>query len=350
MIRKAPPAVVGGLIIGALVFGLSQAADACSRIFWSTNDQAMVVGRTMDLFMDDKPRLVYLPRGIARKGLADDTAQRWTSKYASVAVTGLDTSVTDGMNEHGLAVNLLYLHGTDYEPADQRPTISNGIWAQYVLDNFTTVTEALDGLRGVRVVSRSAGGHEWPLHLALEDATGDSAIIEYIKGQMVVHHGKEYTVMTNEPSYDEQLANVKQYKLFGGELSMPGDIDPKSRFVRATSYLKTLPAPADYREAVAYLAGLVRSVMVPFGAIDTSSSNSADTWPTRWITLADLSHKRYFFLSAHSPNVFWVDLDKFDPASSTILAVDPQNPELNGDVSAQMTPFAPIKTEYPPPL
>jgi glycosyltransferase involved in cell wall biosynthesis len=51
-------------------------------------------------------------------------------------------------------------------------------------------------------------------HLALEDPSGDSAIIEPIDGELVVHHGAEYTVMANSPAYDEQLANLSRYEGF----------------------------------------------------------------------------------------------------------------------------------------
>ena len=51
-----------------------------------------------------------------------------------------------------------------------------------------------------------ANGHKANVHLAMEDASGDSAIVEYIGGKPVVHHGRQYTSMTNDPTYDEQLA------------------------------------------------------------------------------------------------------------------------------------------------
>ena len=346
-----------GIVASLQTVGANRAAEACTRIFWNTNAKATVSARTMDLFMDDKPRLVYMPRGLKHTGAADPSAAHWSSKYSSVVVTSLDVGVVDGLNEHGLGAHLLYLHGTKYEPSNGRPVISNLIWSQYVLDNFTTVAEALDGLKQVRVVSKMAVGQEWPLHLALEDETGDSAIIEYVDGHIKIHHGKEFTVMTNEPSMDQQLANLKRYKLFGGDLSMPGDIDPISRFVRASSYLKTLPAPADDREALGHLTEVIRNVAVPFGAVNTSGSEAADTWPTRWATLIDLSQKRYFFFPVHGPNVFWVDLEKLNQKSSSLLAIDPNSAMLSGDITSQMKKLIPprngstsTKMEYPPPL
>ena len=323
-------------------------ASACSLILWNTNDKAVVAARTMDLYMDDRPRLVFLPRGIARTGLPSGNAVQWTSKYASAVLTALDQATSDGMNEAGLSAHLLYLHGTEHEPDDARPGLSNLMWSQYVLDNFTTVVDALAALKGVRIVSAKAEGREWPLHLSIEDATGDSAVIEFVGGKVVVHHGKDVTVMTNEPPLDEQIANLKRYRLFGGNLPMPGDIDPMSRFVRASSYLKTLPPPADTTEAVGHLAGVVRNVAVPFGAHDTSGGDSMDAWPTRWASVSDHTHKVYYVMPVNSPNVLWVDFSKLKPDGKDILAVTPTEPGLSGDVSASLKPFGTTARAFPP--
>lgn len=156
---------------------------------------------------------------------------------------------------------------------------------------------------------------------------------------MVVHHGKEYTVMTNEPAFDEQLANLKRYKLFGGDLPMPGDVDPLSRFVRAASYLKTLPAPKNEVEAVAGAYSVARNVAVPFGAEDTSGSETEDSWPTRWFTLADLTHRVYYFQATTSPNLYWVDLAKLPiDEGSPVLSVDAYDAALTGDIATALRP------------
>jgi penicillin V acylase-like amidase (Ntn superfamily) len=338
----------GCVAAGVARLGFGVPAKACSLILWNTNGQAVVAARTMDLYVDDKPRLVYLPRSIARRGAAESNAAQWTSKYASAVLTGFDAGTSDGMNEAGLAAHLLYLHGSEHENADQRPAVSNLWWAQYVLDNYATVAEALEGLKTVRIVSSEAHGREWPLHLALEDASGDSAVLEFVEGKLVIHHGKDVTVMTNEPPLDEQLANLKRYKLFGGDLAMPGDVDPMSRFVRASSYLKTLPKPANTYEAVSHLAGIARNVAVPFGAENTSGGEAVDTWPTRWGTVVDLTHKVFYVMPVNSPAVFWVDFGKLDAKSSEILSVDPYDIRLSGDVSAQLKSFAPVQRPFPP--
>ena len=193
---------------------------ACSLVLWNTNGQAVVVARTWDLYVDDKPRLVYLPRGIARRGVAEANAAQWTSKYASTVMTGFDAGASDGMNEAGLSAHLLYLHGAEHDPPTSARPLEPPVGA-------VCPRQLCQGGGGAGRVQRrtdrvkQAHGREWPLHLAIEDASGDSAVLEYVGGKVVVHHGKDVNVMTNEPTLDVQLTNLKRYKLFGGSLSMP---------------------------------------------------------------------------------------------------------------------------------
>ena len=60
------------------------------------------------------------------------------------------------------------------------------------------------------------------LHLAISDASGDSAIFEYVDGRLSVHHGREYQVMTNSPFYDRQLAILDYWQQIGGLTMLPG--------------------------------------------------------------------------------------------------------------------------------
>lgn len=340
----------GVLAVASAFLASARPAQACSLILWNNNDQAVVAARTWDLYVDEKPRLVHLPRGIARRGVAEANAATWTSKDASAVLTAFDAGAGDGMNEAGLSAHLLYLHGIEHAPVNQLPALSNLEWAQYVLDNHATVAEALEGLKSVQIVSKEAFSREWPVHLAIEDAAGDSAVLEFVKGELIIHHGKDVTVMTNEPTMDEQLANLKRYRLFGGNLPMPGDVDPASRFVRAASYLKTLPKPANTQEAVSHLAGIARNVAVPYGAVDTSGGESVDTWPTRWATVGDLTHKIFYVMPANAAAVLWVDFSRLNPASPDILALDRYDSRLSGDVTAQLKPFATVQRPFPPNL
>ncbi len=175
------------------------------------------------------------------------------------------------------------------------------------------------------------------MHLAISDAEGDSAIIEYVDGKKVVHHGKEFTVMTDEPPLETQLKNLRNYELFGGTKSLPGDIDPKSRFVRAATYLKTLPPANSVQQTVADAQSLGRNVAVPRGAVDTTVNEAEDTSPTLWFTLSDSTNKDYIFHSAASPNVYWVDLEEIDfDAADRQKTLDAYDTSLVGNITEKL--------------
>ena len=139
---------------------------------------------------------------------------------------------------------------------------------QYYLDNFATVAEAVAATKSFQLqsfkITHKGEQVEGPIHVSLADATGDSAIIEILDGEVVIHHGKQYTVMTNSPPYDEQLVLIKQYQGLGGNKPLPGTADADDRFVRGAYYLTKLPeVPESYQEAVAGVLSVMRNMATP---------------------------------------------------------------------------------------
>ncbi|MTE16937.1 linear amide C-N hydrolase [Nocardia sp. CT2-14] len=63
---------------------------------------------------------------------------------------------------------------------------------QYFLDQFTSVDELVRDLAAnpVHVRPVSAQGEVSTIHLAFEDTSGDSAIIEHVNGKPRVHHDR----------------------------------------------------------------------------------------------------------------------------------------------------------------
>jgi choloylglycine hydrolase len=145
--------------------------------------------------------------------------------------------------------------------------------------------------------------------------------------------------MTNEPAYNIQLANLKNYKDFGGARPLPGDTDPLSRFVRVATYLKTLPQSKTGIDSIAGILSVIRSAMVPFGAQDTSGNKTEDAWSTRWITVADVTNKLYFFNSTSAPNIVWFDLSKLNfSEGEPVSSLDPTDIHLEGDITNKLKP------------
>jgi len=314
----------------------------CTRIFWN-NDVANVAARTFDWAESDEPRLWVLPQGLhvdcAPEFHRADVAQpsspaAWSSRFGSIAVSGFGNATTDAVNERGLAVHLLYLAQTQYAEPDDRPAVPNTQWVRWIVDNFATVADAVVAADDVRVVSVPVRGEHLGGHIVIEDPSGDSAVIEIINGRTVVHHGAEYTVVANDPQYDEQLANVDRYRPFGGDRSLPGDILSADRFVRASYFLHYLPEPETYDEAVAGPLLIARNVAVPPGA----PYDDFSVYPTRWISATDVTNRIFYFQPVMQPNLAWVALDDVDlRAGAPIRSLDPSATDATGDLASKFT-------------
>jgi choloylglycine hydrolase len=285
----------------ALAVGVAAAGpgEACTRTLYVGAGDLVITGRNMDWEEDMSSNLWIFPAGMARDGAAGPQSIKWTSRYGSVVVSGYEAGSADGLNEKGLVANLLYLAESQYGAQRGRPLLSIAAWPQYVLDNFATVAEAVDALAAEPfdiLAPTLPNGAAASLHLSISDSTGDSAIFEYLGGKLVIHHGPQYTVMTNSPSYDQQLALNAYWKEIGGLSFLPGTNRAADRFARASFLLGAIPTKIDPNfikgvpdhsfeyQAVASVMSVQRAVSVPLGITTPAQPNIASTI---WRTVAD---------------------------------------------------------------
>jgi len=333
---------LGLVAVGGILFAnpLITLAEACTRVLWNQGGNVLA-GRTMDWPESTQPVLTVLPRGLHHDGgklggqsLNDPNPMKWTSKYGSLVTTVYGLGAADGINERGLTAHMLYLSPADFGARDTSlPGISGALWAQYALDNAANVTEALQALAKIQPIMVEAHGHKATVHLALEDPSGDSAIIEYIGGKPVVHHGREFRVMTNDPPYDQPLALLKKldFSKPDSNLSVPGNVNSRDRFQRASYFLAVFPQPKTEREGVASMFAIVRNASVPFGAPYAKFG----IYNTEYRTVADITKRIYFFELSTEPNVIWTDLSKLNfDVHAPVRTLNPDNINLSGDVSA----------------
>lgn len=285
----------------------------CTRVMWPDANGAVIVGRNMDFHRDLMTNLWKQPRGIERDdGVSGDLI--WTSRFGSVIATSFDIISVDGINEKGLAGHVLWLVESEYgTPAESRTKLSQAVWLQYYLDNFETVAEAVEWTRenDVQVVQLDdpTGGKPPTIHLALDDATGDSCIFEYVGGEPQIYHNRDYTVMTNSPTYDQQLELVKEVEGLGGDKPLPGSTLASDRFARASYYVSRLNQPKSQLEAIASMFSVIRNAAQPFRTPDPGKPDASQTI---WQSVADLTNRRYVYESTTRPNIVWVELDKLD--------------------------------------
>lgn len=335
----------------------SLGVSACTRVLYVGDDGLVLTGRTMDWEEDMHANIWAFPEGIARDGAAGPNSLKWLSKYGSVGVSGYEAGIPDGMNEHGLVANILYLAEAQYaKPVPGKPNLSISLWAQYALDNFATVDEAVAAFRKepFNLLAPSLpNGAAATFHLSLSDATGDSAVLEYDEGKLVIHHGRQYTVMTNSPTYDQQLALEAYWKAIGGLTFLPGTNRAADRFARASfllgaipkkadpAYIKGVPEQSYTYQAIASVLGVVRSVSVPLGITTPAQPNISSTL---WRTVSDQTHRVYYFDSATRPNTFWVSMAKLDlkPGAPVRKLTIAGGEVFAGDVAGEMKESKPL--------
>jgi choloylglycine hydrolase len=345
------------LLSSALLLGQMSAANACTRAVYLGSDDLVITGRSMDWMENMHSSIWIFPKGMKRTGLAGPDSPEWTSKYGSVVTSVYNIATADGMNERGLVMNMLYLAESDYGGAKKgNPPLSVSIWGQYVLDNFATVNEAIDAMtkNTFQIIAPNLpNGTPSNVHLSISDPSGDSAVLEYVKGELVIHHGKQYQVMTNSPVYSKQLALNEYWQEINGDVFLPGTSRAADRFARASflirsiptqlnsNYIQGVPEQAYTYQAIAGVLGVMRSVSVPLGIANPTKPNIASTL---WRTIADQKNLAYYYDSSAYPNIFWVNLKNVSLApDAPVLSLAVENGEIHaGDVSKQLKPTKPF--------
>lgn len=290
-------------------------SDACTRVMYKGADSIVLTARSMDWKEDIRTDLWIFPRGMKRNGETGENTLKWISKYGSVVASAYNIATADGMNEKGLMANLLWLSESEFPEWDKsKPGLSISLWAQYVLDNFATVKEAVDAMQNEDFTLVSAYIPNMPdkfatLHLSISDPSGDNAIFEYIGGKLVIHHDPSYQVMTNSPIFEQQLALNAYWQEIGGTVMLPGTNRASDRFVRASFYTQAIPVTDNIRVATAATFSVIRNCSVPYGISTPGQPNISSTI---WRILANQRDLLYYYESVLSPNIFWIDLKQVD--------------------------------------
>lgn len=323
-------------------------AAACTGITLESSDGGVVVARTNEWGLGDMNlQIGIFPRGHEFRALTPEGAigMRWTGRYGFVSMTAYGQPYgPDGMNEEGLSVGMFYLPGyADYlpwDPALAGRSMSVGDLMQWMLSSFATVAEVrehLDDVRVVHVDDPSFGGAPLPFHWKLTDPSGDSLILEYVRGGERTLFEPVLGVVTNAPTYDWHLTNLNNYlnlspapsvplvidgrrfAPFGagsGMIGLPGDFSPASRFVRATALVATARPLASTAEAVDEAFRILDSFNIPLGAVLPPDALPTDIVGSTQITSAsDLVRRTYSFHTQFNRRVRSLDLAAIDFAT-----------------------------------
>ena len=216
------------LLAGAsLAFQPLPQAGACTTFCLKRGSQA-IFAKNYDWFVDDGLVMVN-KRGVAKAAALplQERPAKWVSRYGSVTFNQYGREFpSGGMNEAGLAVELMWLDETLYPAADARPALGCLEWIQYQLDNFATAAEVARNAGRLRIFSNAK------VHYLACDKSGSCAAVEFIGGKPVVHAGASLPAraLANHP-YEESLRFREHSR---GDAKARQGIGSLQRFARAS--------------------------------------------------------------------------------------------------------------------
>jgi choloylglycine hydrolase len=240
-----------------------------------------------------------------------------------------------------------------YNAAEASRTIAPWELASWILENFATVEEVKQNIGRIAVaeVVFKKWGMVIPVHFVVHDASGKSIVIEYIEGKLHVYDDV-LGVLTNSPSFDWHMTNLRNYVNFSvvnvppvkvdgitltglgqgtGMLGMPGDFTPPSRFVRAVAYNTSILPSKTGEEAVLQAFHILNNFDIPEGVAreeqkDAHGNVIADR--TMWTSASDLKARRYYFRTHENSQIRSVDLMKMPLDANSITTFSMKGPEV----------------------
>ncbi|XP_067034106.1 penicillin V acylase-like isoform X2 [Acropora muricata] len=365
------------LIVVQLLFCVFPATNACSEIRVTAEDKSVIVGRTSDYGKEMFSNVVVEPEGYSHVAVPavgcshHEPLLSWQSKYAVAYLNGWDQLLpADGMNSAGLSVSSLMLRRfTKYQdvPPDKcGQAVSQLEFGLWLLGTFSTVQEVRKSMSEEwfpLVFPREFRGYLFELHFSVVDKSGDAIVIEYTEQGRKVYKNT-LGVMTNAPTYDSQMLNIRNYielskyerdplelgadkfPAFGagsGLLGMPGDFTPPSRFVRLLFLKEFATQPKTNEEAVNLAFHLLNSVDIPVGVVSVNKTHP-DSGYTQWTVAKDLTNNALYFRDYNDTTIRGVYLDKVQQGQ--VMQMKAYGPVTGfKDVTGELKPVYPNKEE-----
>ena len=244
----------------------------------------------------------------------------------------------DGVNEKGLCMaGLNFVGNAVYKQEEKgKENVAAFEFIPYILGNCESVAQAKRMLVNINITDMpfSMGLPVSQLHWIIADKKEAITVESVARGIKV--YPNPVGVLTNNPSFDEQLFNLNKYAYLApkpmknnmsetlpfsqysrgmGALGLPGDYTSQSRFVRAAFVKFNSVVCKSESESINQLFHILGSVSVPEGACETEKGEYTKTLYSACIS-ADTG--QYCYKSYESQGVFSVDMRKEELDSADI--------------------------------
>lgn len=340
------------VIAAAAIFAFASAetASACTGIMLRNADGSTVHGRTVEFGIPLEITYAVVPRNYNFTGLTPlGDGKKWTTKYGVLgAIVSGNLGVMDGINEKGLSMGAFYFPtAAEYTPTtadNQAMSMSSIDFSTWILTQFADVDEVRAAVEAGDAIVAPTLLPGWPqtvqpFHWVVYDKSGKSITIEPIKGKLVVTDNP-LGILTNSPSFDWQMTNLRNYvalnprdvppvKIDGttfqatglgsGMLGLPGDFTPPSRFVRAAVFSATALKAADAKAGVFDGFHILNNFDVPYGVSREVVDGQTFVDQTIFTVMRDPQSLKMYYKSYDDQTIRMIDLERFDLDAKDVM-------------------------------
>ncbi|MEW5850192.1 MAG: hypothetical protein AB2A00_15495 [Myxococcota bacterium] len=285
-------------------------AFPCSA-FMRTTPEGPVVAKSYD-WSQERGLVLINKRGVNKRALVMSVpVASWTSRYASLTFNQYGREFPNGgLNEEGLVVEVLLLPSSEYPSYDLRPAISELGLVQYLLDQASTLYEAVTLANEVRVSPVYA-----KLHYFVCDGTGACATLEFLSGRLVATRGRDLPVpaVTNSTYADSKRSLTARKR--------PKPRSSLGRFNVISQGLKRTALPDPVGQA--------------WSLLDEVRFEDS----TQWQVVYEVGPRRVHFRTRTHPNVKTVSLSAFERDCDAPVMMHDLLSDARGDITARFAPY-----------
>lgn len=301
-------------------------ASACSTFKLQKGDN-LIYGHNLNYGDIGVPGLIFInKRGIFKLGRTwselttkerlNPSSHCWISRYGSITFNVMARDLPDGgVNEAGLYIWEMNEDGA-YPENTGLPKLYELNWIQYILDNYSTVEEAIRCAHEIEV--------EGPVkHFFVGDAQGDCAAVAFVDSQVVVNRGETMPVpgLFNTP-YARELELLEYYKGFGGLY------EPDLGDLRVPRFVKTAVMIRDY--------GPDQNIVdYGFAILDTLKVYDVPEWSI----ICDVKKGDIYFKTRVNPAMKTISIDDVDFSNNGPVLILNMDVEEGGDVLNRFHPY-----------
>ena len=362
----------------------------CTSLVYKDKDDGCYVGRTLELEVEFPYAVVYIPQGreFSSKVEGHDPLT-FSVQHPFLAVVAPDRiptadaplkeedlMVVEGLNVAGVGFSLLAfptVAGPErISEATQRMLQAFDL-GKWILSTCATVEETRARLKEQPLYLTKiavANNAPYPFHLVINDKGGDSIVLEFQNGELIIHDNP-VGVMTNGPDFQWHLTNLRNWthltnvdystNKFGNlqvtqpdsgiaTAALPGSNTSVGRFIRAIYYTKfTERVAAD--QALLTLARIMNNFDRPRGVnIDPDAggegivfegqprgdNNAVSTEYTSWTNLSDLNTGKFMIRTYDAYGYSMFDLRELAKGDKMKYLLTSNLGAFGGDATAAM--------------